>query len=543
MPYARNRTYSFLALFVMITMGLFSPFSPAHADLGWSSPSLIESHAGTDILPSVLQASNGTLWLAWQSNRYDQVNGRTDILYKTYVNGVWSTARNLTSSGNNSAPSLIQLSNGTILAFWVIKSGPSFMVSSSSTNGASWSRPVQITSTTLNDTQPSAAVGRDGTIWLVWTRINSTCGSCTATKQLYYKTWKMGTWSQEVQLTNNSNQNYGSSIMVGKDGMVRVTWSKGAAGSIYQLYTKTYNGISWSSETQIVSSSSTDDHPSMIQDRNGTLWLFWGRLVVVSPLVQYYEVVGKHSYDLGSTWSQEMILTSTSTTIDSFMPSAVQSNTGVKPIWVFYASNQNVPDYDIFAVMSTGVYPVHDVTVSALTSSSNLGTSWEYPGGLASIGQSPIMTSVVTIANIGDFVENVSLTLSATNTSSIIIGTLRSLLGPGNTMNFYFYWNTTNMKPARYGLSASIAGLPGETMGNLGDNSYSAANQIHILPLGDVDQDGSVTITDFSVVVYGYGFTPSCNCSRWNPYADVDNDGIIGIVDVSIVVANFDTFT
>lgn len=344
-------------------------------------------------------------------------------------------------------------------------------------------------------------------------------------------------------MTNDSNQNYGSSIMLSKDGIVRVTWSKGTAGSAYQLYTKTYNGVAWSSETQIVSSSSTDDHPSMIQDRNGTLWLFWGRLVVVSPVVQYYEVVGKHSYDLGGTWSPEIILTSTSTTIDSFMPSAVQSNTEVKSIWVFYASNQNVPDYDIFAVMSTGVYPVHDVTVSALSASSNLGTSWEYPGGLASAGQGPIVTANVTIANTGDYVENISLTLSATNTSIIKIGTIKSLLGPGNSMNFYLYWNTTNAKPARYGFSANVATLPGETLGNLGDNSYSTANQIHILPLGDVDQDGSVTITDFSAAVYDFDFTPACNCSRWNSYLDINNNGIIDIVDISVVEANFDTFT
>src|SRR5207249_8395388 len=53
-----------------------------------------------------------------------------------------------------------------------------------------WTSPVQITSTSLNDTSPSAAVGRDGTVWLVWTRVNSTNHSVPAIKQLYYKSWK-----------------------------------------------------------------------------------------------------------------------------------------------------------------------------------------------------------------------------------------------------------------------------------------------------------------------------------------------------------------
>jgi len=541
MSSGRRRVSSTVTLLILATLGIFFSFTPVHGSLGWSSPSLVDSHSGMDILPSALQASNGTLWLAWQSNRLGQATGRPDILYKTYTNGVWSSDHNLTSSGWNSAPSLVQLSNGTILAFWVIKSGASFVVFSGTTNGGSWSSPVQITATTLNDTQPSAAVARDGTVWLVWTRINTACSSCTATKQLYYKTWKSGVWSAETQLTTDSNQNYGSTVVVSKDGAVRVTWSKGAAGSNYQLFTKTYSGAAWSSETQVVTSSSTDERPSMIQDRNGTLWLFWGRLVVVSLLVQYYEVVGKFSYDLGGTWSSEIILTSTSTAIDSFMPTAVQSNVGVKPLWVFYSSNQNVPDYDIFAVQSTGVYPVHDVKISGLVASNNLGKNWEYSGGLKSIGQSAIVTIAVTIANIGDYAENPLVTLSATNTTVITIGSRSGQVGPGNTMNFYFYWNTTNVKAARYGLTISIAALPGETLGNMGDNGLVMSNQVHIIPLGDVNQDGNIDANDASVAIFDYGATPGS--PRWNPYVDIQNNGFIDANDISFIIFHYGTFT
>lgn len=522
---------------------VFNSVHQGHAAQSWSSPILVDTHRGIDILPSGLQAANGTLWLAWQSNRNGLSTGRTDIIYKTQTNGAWSPDHNLTTTGWNSAPSLVQLANGTILVFWAYKSGTSYIVVSSLTNGVSWSTPVQVTSTTLNDTQPSAAVSRDGTIWLVWTRVNSTCTSCPAIKQLFYKTWKSSTWSPEVKLTTDANQNYGSSVLVTKDGIIRVTWSKGAAGSIYQLFGKTLNGTIWSPDTQIVSSSSTDERPSVIQDRNGTLWLFWGRLIVVSQLIQYYELVGKYSYDLGKTWSQEIVLTNTPNTIDSEMPSAIQSNTGVKPLWVFYASDLNVPDLDIYAIQSGGISPVHDLTIAGVSASSNLGTNWEYPGGLKSVGQSAIVTVTVTIANIGDYVESANVTLISTNTTIAKIGTLKSSVGPGNMMNFYFYWNTTNVLPARYGLSVSLTPLPGESLGNMGDNTYGLTNQIHILPLGDVDQDGSVTITDFSVAVYGFDFTPSCNCSRWNPYADVHGLGIIDIVDVGIIQHNYGIYT
>jgi hypothetical protein len=449
----------------------------------------------------------------------------------------------LTSSGWNSGPSLVQLANGTILAFWSIKSGNSFLVYSSLTNGRSWSSPAQITYTALNDTQATATVGPDGTVWLVWTRTDSTNPSVPSLKQLFYKTWKNGVWSPEAQLTNDSNQNYYPDVMVGKDGTVRVLWSKGSAGSTYQIYSKTYNGIAWTLDKQNVTSSSTDEHASMVQDRNGTLWLFWGRLIVVSQLVQYYILYGKYSYDMGRTWSSEIQLTATPGTkiFDSYQPNAVQTSFGVKSIWILYSSNYNLQvGYDIYSLQSTGINPVHDVKISGLSTSNTLGTFWEYSGGLKTVGQSAIETVTVAVANIGDYVENVNVTLAATNTTTITIGAHKSLVGPGNTMNFYFYWNTTNVKAARYGFSVSITGVA-YTIGNTGDNSYSVTNRVWILPLGDVDQDGWITIQDISVGSLGYYATPGN--ARWNPYADIDGDGIINIVDINFISFHYGTIS
>ncbi len=529
-------------MLVLSLVGMMQPLQLAHASTGWSSPTLIDTHSGLDMLSTALQASNGTLWIAWQSNRYGQTTGRFDVLYKTFTNGVWSADHNLTSTGQNASPSLVQLANGTIVAFWASKPSHSYEIFYAQYRSAGWTVPVQITTTSLNDTSPSAVAGRDGTIWLVWGRWNSTNHSVPAIKQLFYKTFKNGAWSPESQLTADSNQNYGSTVMVGKDGIIRVTWSKGAAGSTYQLFDKSYNGTVWSPDTQIVSSSSTDEHPSMMQDRNGTLWLFWGRLIVVSPTVQYYTLVGKYSYNMGATWSAEISLTNTSTSVDSFMPSAVQSSYGVKPIWIFYTSNLNVPDYDIYALQSSGVSPVHDLTIPGASASSNLGTLWEYPGGLKSVGQSAIVTVTVSIADVGDYVENAIVTLTISNTTVAYTAIEKSLVGPGNTMNFYFYWNATTAKPAWYSLSISLALLPGETYGNSFDNSQNLSKQTHILPLGDVNQDGDVTIADFSVFAYDYGFTSNCNCSRYNPYADIQGNGMITIVDVGVAQHNYGIF-
>src|SRR5260370_16667495 len=140
-------------MIILLALGIFHLLNPAQGSTAWSSPTLIDTHSGLDILPSALQTSNGTLWVAWQSTRNNQSTGRTDIIYKTYTNGVWSSDRNLTSSGWNSGPSLVQLANCTILAFWSITSATSYLVYSSLTNGRIWSTPAQVTHTTLNDIQ------------------------------------------------------------------------------------------------------------------------------------------------------------------------------------------------------------------------------------------------------------------------------------------------------------------------------------------------------------------------------------------------------
>src|SRR5437879_8315289 len=103
-----------LPLLLLTFVGTLQPVQLVHASLAWSSPTLIDSHLGFDMLSTALQANNGTLWLAWQSNRYGPTTGRFDILYKTYTNGVWSADHNLTSSGQNASPSLLHLTDATI---------------------------------------------------------------------------------------------------------------------------------------------------------------------------------------------------------------------------------------------------------------------------------------------------------------------------------------------------------------------------------------------------------------------------------------------
>ncbi len=518
--------------------------SQAGPPYSWSGPVLVEGYTGTrigDILPTAVQASNGTLWLAWQSDKQNAFGG---IYYKTLTGGSWSTAQQLpgTNTGTNISPYLVQLSNGTIVIFWsqrITGSVLSIYYKRYIPVTNSWSSIIRATNTALNDTAPSGALGADGTLWLFWQRSNKTCSSCLEDKQLYYKTLAGGVWSTDVKFTSDANWNWGPSAMAGKDGRIRVVWSKGQAVlQNFQIYTRVHNGTAWGSEAQIVSSASSDEHPSVMQDRNGTMWVFWGRQFSTSQSY-YYVLFDKFSVNNGQTWSGEAQMSFDAAGITSQTPTAVQTRSGSdKSIRVFYISDRATGFLEVYDYLSPSISPVHDVKISFVSPSTTL----EYPGGMASVGMSPIVTITVSVSNLGDSAENnvqVSVTLS--NTTSYALPTQTGSISLGGSLNLSFNWNTTNVTPARYTLSISAVPASGETVGNAGDSSWSQKNGVHIIPWGDVDQNGQVSLTDVSVFVYGFGAGPGN--PRWNPFCDINNSGLIDVIDVGIAVHNFGIVT
>jgi hypothetical protein len=277
-----------------------------------------------------------------------------------------------------------------------------------------------------------------------------------------------GVWSTEIQLTNDSNWNSGGSVIVGKDGVVRVTWGKSPVGSDSQIYYKTFNG-GWSSEKKIVTSTVSDEHPSIVQDRNGTLWVFWGRQIFFSLLDFHYELFDKYSFDNGNTWSSEAQITNMPTSVDSKMPSAIQATgTAGTSLWVFYSTNYLLNDFNIWALMSSSIYPIHDVTVSSIAATPGSGTTW---------------TITVTVLDLGDYSETVIVSLALYNSSSYSLGPLSGFVNLGASTSIVFTWNIAGVPGGLYGATATVAPVPGQSLGNQGHNSLQVAGLIQIVPV------------------------------------------------------------
>src|SRR5438445_7661161 len=201
--------------------------------------------------------------------------------------GTWTGNSSITNSGGrNLFPSIIQASNGSVFVFWSYKASTStpyqryYRYLKGRFLSVSTSVPLH-TPTGLNDTQPSSALGRDGTIWLAWVRDNSTlAGTTPVMRQLWYETLNSTGWSRkELSITSSSdvNWNFEPSVMVPKDGIPRIAFSRGQSSlANFQINYVYRSGSGWTAPRAIVSSdrTATDQNPPLTQARNGTLGSF-----------------------------------------------------------------------------------------------------------------------------------------------------------------------------------------------------------------------------------------------------------------------------
>jgi thermitase len=141
----------------------------------------------------------------------------------------------------------------------------------------------------------------------------------------------------------------------------------------------------------------------------------------------------------------------------------------------------------------------------------------------------------VTVTNLGDSAETVSLSLYYNITDGSKIGTELVVLSAGETKTLTLQWNTAGVKGGYNYTLAAIADVPVES--DLTNNIMEASITIRIRIFGDINDDGRVDITDVSLVAKAFGSNPTRG--RWNPICDLNGDGRVDIQDVAMVARNF----
>jgi hypothetical protein len=484
--------------------------------------------SGFDLDPAALVTLDGNLWIAWESNRA----GTYQIYYQVYNGITWTTPTIVSTAAFNSAPSLAQLNNGTVVLVWAggTNGNDNHLYYRSYTNGV-WKSIVSLTSGSgFTDELPRAVVTRDSTLWVFFER-DTTTGPY---RQIYYKTLSGNKWSADTILTTDSATNQMPAAMVIKNGNIWVAWSRNTTvGGNTTIYYRSFNGTRWSGDTPLTTPGVTSS-PSLVQDRNGTIWLFWSQTLNLNTTITQDQILYTSSTNVGQTWAPAANLTDwgdVNNPINNETPFAVQ---GIDTtLYVFFATDVVEPygfGFHIYYIQSSPIYPVHSLAISNIQVSSVK----MYP-----YGDNPVSltTITVTVSNLGDFTEsNVLLTVQAVNkTTTTIFTKSMTLLASIPTM-VSFVWNVTGFSPARYTVSASIPPLPTESIGNSLGHSLTYKS-VAVYYAGDVKRDGKVDIFDLSICAYAWQTTPSS--PKYNGDCDVKRHYIIDIFDMSVMASNW----
>jgi len=290
-----------------------------------------------DGIPSVIQASDGAIWIFWTRKTENY-----DICYTVSSDEglTWSPETQLTSNSSaNTAVNAFRASDGTILLVWDSDRTGNYDIyyKTSSDLGSSWSNDTQLTNHAGRDLKPSVCQLSNGTIWVVW------CSDRTGGYDIYLKTSSDDgvSWSDDFWVTNSPELDKCPSIAQMYDDTVWLVWASKEAGN-YDLVYKIYDDSMWSSEEWLTDDPKVDSNPFVFQTLDGKIWIFWASRepAVSEPTTD--DIYYKYSFDNGATWSAKTQFTNDP--YDDAWPSAVQTS-GTR-VWIVWTSDRaDQPDW------------------------------------------------------------------------------------------------------------------------------------------------------------------------------------------------------
>jgi len=209
----------------------------------------------------------------------------------------------------------------------------------------------------------------------------------------------------------------------------------------WDIFYKTFNGVSWSSDTPLTSDLNTDNYPSVTRTSDGAIWVVWqSDRPNAFQFDVYYKIFN------GSSWSSENKLT---WYMDADMYPAIfqAANQTIWLVWSVY----KVDNFDIYYKFVTV-----DVTIRSVTASATFVT----PGNSVNI--------TVVVQNEGTAGATFTVT---TYYNSSVIKTQTKTLVPNIIPTYLLHtWDTTGVTPGNYVISARVSPIPGET--DTADNTY-----------------------------------------------------------------------
>ncbi len=216
---------------------------------GWSTPLNISTNSTGNWTPQIALDASGNPHAVW---RGDDGGSVQRIYYSENTGAGWSTPLNISNSSiNNSDPRLALDASGNPHIVWQGRVGSDWWVYYSENTGSGWSTPLNLSTGSSDNSDPQIALDTGGHPHVVW------YGWDSATWRVYYSTNTGSGWSAELNLSPGTTDNSYQRIALDASGHPHVIWH-GTDGSTYRVYYSTNSGSGWSAPLSI-SSTITDN--------------------------------------------------------------------------------------------------------------------------------------------------------------------------------------------------------------------------------------------------------------------------------------------
>lgn len=500
-----------LVLFPVLLMLIVSPCFM----VDWGFDTRLTSDINWDMAPSAVQTSDGKVWVVWHSDR----TGNVELFYKIFDGSTWSSEMQLTNDPQSDMnPAILQASDGKIWLVWesyrsLIDEDIYYKVF----NGSAWSSDIPLVTELTPDKYPSIMQTGDGKIWVFWTSIRPGTDA-----ELFYKVYDGSTWTSDTRLTFDQVYDDEDPVALqASDGMIWVFWAKKSKNKTGDIYFKTFNGATWSDDTQLTTDTADDSNPAAVQTFNQRIWVTWNSNRKANNMNIFYKI-----FD-GSAWSSDVQLTNAME--DDKTPTITQFLNGT--IWVAWASKRVLTQFDIY--YRSGI-EFHDVAIVEVT---------YYASHNTTAFRGEIVYIEVGVQNNGEAREVIEVHCYAN--SSLVKSRITSLLS-GQYYSMVFDWNTTGVRPGFYVISAEVLPVLGEL--DLADNSLSNG-LLEVRIKGDIVgeyngviqpiPDRRVDIDDFGLTIGHFGCHLPWTHPVWDSVADVTEDGYIDIDDIMTVGVHY----
>lgn len=354
-------TFIFLDLFLIALNGSEKQTTYVNnSNHRFKAPVNISNNLDDSRSPAIARDKSGKIFVVWQN---DIPRSREIYLSHSTDNGAtWNQAVNISNSqGVSSKPDIAVDNSGGINVVWHESAANNVEVyfSRSIDNGASWTRPVNISNNSGYSTYPAVAANKSSNISVVWNDSN---------REIYFShsTDNGINWTRPINISNSPRISEDADIAVDSFGNINVTWNNSTSKN-HEIYFRrsTDNGANWNQIVNVSNNSSDSRSPAIAADSVGNLDITWSENF---PVPHKSEIYFCRSTDGGVIWIKAVNISNNLEASNG--PTIAADRAGnINVVWVNGLSSKN---YEIYFSCSTS----HGASWSqALNISNNPGWS------------------------------------------------------------------------------------------------------------------------------------------------------------------------